>query len=98
MHYAGGLYLVDKFDEFAIPTSASQLCELSEIIRSMFSFKVINQHCSIFLLIIKYFLNLFFIIKYIVLYNETRQQDIIINKVFVIFNTCMLYKKLCVIF
>ncbi|CAG8703616.1 32310_t:CDS:2, partial [Racocetra persica] len=46
MHYSEGLYLTDKFDEFAIPTSASQLRELSEIIRSMFYFKhrVVNLH------------------------------------------------------
>ncbi|RGB22742.1 hypothetical protein C1646_775618 [Rhizophagus diaphanus] len=46
MHYADGIYLVDKFDEFAIPSSASQLCELSEIIKSLFSFKqrVVNLH------------------------------------------------------
>ncbi|CAG8658382.1 5782_t:CDS:1, partial [Paraglomus occultum] len=39
MHYADGVYLVDKFDEFAIPSNAGQLFELSEIIRSLFSFK-----------------------------------------------------------
>ncbi|CAI2194383.1 3174_t:CDS:10, partial [Funneliformis geosporum] len=49
MHYANGIYLVDKFDEFAIPSSVSQLCELSEIIRSLLSFKnrVIKLHDNV---------------------------------------------------
>ncbi|CAI2194367.1 1943_t:CDS:2, partial [Funneliformis geosporum] len=39
----------NKFDEFAIPSNASQLFELSEIIRSLFSFKnyVMNLHDNI---------------------------------------------------
>ncbi|RHZ65151.1 hypothetical protein Glove_319g48 [Diversispora epigaea] len=49
MHYVNGLYLVNKFDEFAIPDNVTQFSELSDIIKILFAFKhrVIQLHLRI---------------------------------------------------
>jgi len=39
MHWIDGVYLVDQFDKFLIPNASTQLKNLSDIIRTIITFK-----------------------------------------------------------
>ncbi|CAG8501226.1 19526_t:CDS:10 [Rhizophagus irregularis] len=47
MHWIDGVYLVDQFDKFLIPNASTQLKNLSDIIRTMITFKPLDSENTI---------------------------------------------------